>query len=75
METEPNITVSASEIERTIEKKEEQKMEEEGPNFAPLSAQELAVFLQYDSVIFRDQNKFDVFAVLQIVLYPFDLIW
>ena len=44
METESNITVSASEIEKEFEKKEEQKMEEEGPKFAPLSAQDLAVF-------------------------------
>ena len=45
METEKSNTVSASEIEEKVVSKEEEKIEEEGPNFAPLSAQDLAVFM------------------------------
>lgn len=49
METEKKNIVSTSEIEEKVEAKMEENFEEEGPNFAPLSAQDLAVFLIIES--------------------------
>lgn len=47
MEPVNNQTVSVAEIEEKMVEKEETKIEEEGPTFAPLSAQDLAVLYLY----------------------------
>ena len=45
MENDSKTTVSAAEIEEKVVGKQEEPMDEEGPSFAPLSAQDLAVSL------------------------------
>lgn len=43
MEEEKKTVITTQEIEENMEEKETETMKEEGPNFAPLSAQDLAV--------------------------------
>lgn len=43
MEEEKKTVITTQEIEENMEEKETETMKEEGPSFAPLSAQDLAV--------------------------------
>ena len=71
MEEEKKTVVSTQEIEENMEETKKEQVKEEGPEFAPLSAQDLAVHIFEFFLKTRVPKRFVVFAVLPTDSYPY----
>ena len=71
MEEEKKTVVTTQEIEEKMEESKMEQVKEDGPEFAPLSAQDLAVSIFEFFLKTRVPKRFVVFAVLLTDSYPY----
>ena len=71
MEEEKKTVVTTQEIEEKMEESKMEQVKEDGPEFAPLSAQDLAVSIFEFFLKTRVPKRFVVFAVLPTDSYPY----